>query len=407
MCDSQRRECGERRDPSEDEAAAAGKGENTAVERAVTVAAGALGLAGYLYALGGVVVWLRIQTSQLAPDGAIIGANDRHLLAVGARVIAFELLLVLVVSVIVTGLFSLAIVRKGSLPPHSSGERMTLEKAWCQLPVLGSTAALELSLLLIAVGLSIQGPPSLRRAVWIVGLGLGVVATSTMIGNVRASDEEPEDGAWRTLIGELGEAFGLAGLRTAAGLLFAGALGAAIFALPLLQGTILLAGTVMIYTGHLVSWPRRDTPATLPAELVKSTGVWSAVALATVIALAWVATPPVEFTRAVVESQDGSSAREGAYLDRGDGGIYLGLCRQRHAPGGGLPVSDDAHIRLLNADESARLELGREQYVFDPGGRPSLWQVIKAGIGGGNAATHDAPLHHPLHGRHDVLCGGD
>jgi hypothetical protein len=73
-------------------------------------------------------------------------------------------------------------------------------------------------------------------------------------------------------------------------------------------------------------------------------------------------------------------------------------------PGAAEPHSTEARVRLLSASESERLEIGREQYVFDPGGRPSIWQVVRAVVGGSSAATHDAPLHHPLRGRPSKVC---
>lgn len=139
------------------------------LENVVTIAAAAVGLVGYLYALGGVVVWLRIQTSQVSSNGAIISANDKHLLEVGARVVAFELLLMLAIGALVTALFAIAVLRRGRLPSHMTKQKLTLEEAWNSKPVLASIVGLEASLLMISIGLSVDNSASLRATLWVGG----------------------------------------------------------------------------------------------------------------------------------------------------------------------------------------------------------------------------------------------
>jgi hypothetical protein len=375
------------------------------LERIATAGVAALGLVGYLYALGGIVVWLRVQTAQLTPDGAIVAIDDRHLLAVGARVVAFELFLVVAISAIVTGLVGLGALRRGELPKTGTRKSQAFKEAWEEPGTLGGFIGPEAALLLITIGLSSDGSPALRMGLWLVGVAIAVPALLAMTFRVRPTRHADRHDGWRQYLQELGEAIGEDGLRTLAGLLFVAGVGVSVFLLPLLQGTILLAGTAMIYAGPLVSWPSTREFNALARELLVSSGVWTAIAVSTAIALAWVATPPVGFSSAQVEALNGSRSQVGAYLDRNDGGVYLGLCEARLAGSGQYEESDEAHIRFVPAAEAERLDLGQASYQFDPGGRPSLWQAVKAVVGGGSAATHNAPLPHPLRGRAAQVCG--
>ena len=212
---------------------------------------------------------------------------------------------------------------------------------------------------------------------------------------------------WRDWLTWIGAKLKPEGLQVIAVTLLSAAIVLGIFVLPLLQGTILLAGTALIYTGPFARWPDRQEEKTLGSEFLRSGGFWTAVAAATVVALAWVSTPPVAFTRAVVEPVDHSDKQLGAYLDRADGGVYLGTCTVGKDLGGGHEASTESRITLVPDKESARVRLGQETYSFDPGGRPSIWQTIKAVVGGGSAGVHDAPLHHPLRGQVMSVCGSD
>src|ERR1700755_3444803 len=79
------------------------------LERIAALGAAALGLVGYLYALGGVVIWLRVRTAQLSP-GALATVNDRPLLSVGVSVVAFELFLLVVISAVVAAVVAVGIL---------------------------------------------------------------------------------------------------------------------------------------------------------------------------------------------------------------------------------------------------------------------------------------------------------
>lgn len=378
------------------------------LDRAATVAAGALGLVGYLYALGGIVVWLRVQTAQLSPDGAIVAADNKHLLAIGVRVVAFELFLLLAIAAIVAVLVGFAILRRGGLPDRRDQKGLKFKEAWKDQGTLGGFIGPETALLLVTIGLSLQGPTPLRACFWISGLLIGVAVALAMIFRTRPAEQVNNPSRWRRWLIAVGNRLKLKGLRRITVLLLGLAIGFGIFLLPLLQGTILIAGTSLIYAGPFLVWPDRNASSSFGTALLRSGGLWTAVAVTTVVALAWVATPPVAFTRAVVESLDHSTSEPGAYLDRADGGVYLGTCIVGRDLDPEHQASTGSRITLVPDAESARVKLGQDTYRFDPGGRPSIWQTIKAVVGGGaDAGTHNPLLHHPLRGQVRHVCGSD
>ena len=369
------------------------KGET--LERVIALGASALGLVGFLYALGGIVIWLRMQTAQLTPSG-IVAANDRHLLEVGVSVVAFELFLLLAIGVVVALLVATRILyrrHKGIAPEEKEETKpgQKLEKAWTDEEALASIVLPATGLILFAVGLSVPGPTLPRAALWIAGLAVLLTAAVTMIF---------------LLIDRFGRWVKLKPLRWLTGLLLLAALGLGIFVLPLLQGTILLAGTVLTYLGTFLRWPDPKVGDVHVSELLRSNGPWVAIALTTLVALAWVATPPVSFTHARLESLARQNPQDGAYLDRGDGGVYIGTCTVKETSDDGRQTSTESRVTLIPGEESARARLGQETYHFDPGGRPSLWQTFKTILGGGIPGVHDAPLDHPLRRQVDDVCGG-
>jgi hypothetical protein len=366
--------------------------ERGGLERVAAVAAGAVGLVGYLYALGGIVVWLHLKTAQLPLDGAIVATDDRHLLAIGLRVVAFEAFLLIAICAIVALLTGISAALRRGPPPGPDTNIDGLDKAWKSRRTLFGFAGPEVGLLLVSLGLGAQGPTSTRTFLVIAGSFTGAAAGVLMILRL------PRDPA----VGKPESRTLKFGLRLLALVLLAAAIVIGLRVLPILQGTFLLAGTALIYTGPFLKWPGEEDEHTIGYELLRSGGVWATIAFSTAVALAWVATPPVTFTRAMVESVDRTASHPGAYLDRGENGVYLGTCTVDEERSGKYEVSKESRITLVPSRESARVRLGQAKYRFDPGGRPSLWQAITAGVGG--AATENAVLHHPLRGQAAQVC---
>jgi hypothetical protein len=179
---------------------------------------------------------------------------------------------------------------------------------------------------------------------------------------------------------------------------------------PILQGAILFASTMVIYAGPFLTWPRSTRLSDFGTELLRSNGVWLAIAAATVIALAWVATPPVDYPLASVYVDGRSKPISGALIDRSADGVYLGRCVGKLPPGAGddgHPRSTQARIVLIAKDRIRRIDIGGKKYVFDPGARPALGQVVLAGLKGTSAARDFAPLSETLRVQPDRVCGGE
>jgi hypothetical protein len=404
------------------------EGRNGTIGMALTLATGAAGLVAYLYLLGGVVTWLRLTAVRLPADAGIVATESKRLLAIGARVAAFELLLLLLVAAAVTVLAGLAIWRRGALPPQTIGNLGDLKDGWENLWTLGGMIGPATAVLLIVVGVSID-PLVWRVTVACLGILIGAVVGLAMVFSEPPENKtllEDWNPRWRLLIVRLGRRIrgeagrkatrrtskqakkrkerGIFWVRLVAALLLLVNVVAAVVLVPFMQGTALLAATMMIYAGTIVSWPTSGELREFLPEMLRSSGVWLGLVAATMVALAWVATPPVEYPQAEVFVNGRPEPFRGAYIDRTSAGLYLGICvasntaQERYS-------STEARVELIPVERLRRVTVGGGKYVFDPGGRPSLAQVLVAGFGATSSARARAPLHHSLRRQPTEVCG--
>jgi hypothetical protein len=135
-------------------------------------------------------------------------------------------------------------------------------------------------------------------------------------------------------------------------------------------GLLLAAGFAVSLLGRPLGRIQRPTSL---AQLLRSPLVWALFTFYALVALAFAATPPVAFTRVVITT--GSSRRVGAFLSRGDGGVYLATC---------TPLADgtSTNERVIFApdDPSTRIALGG-QLRLDSGQRPSLAAFAMQALG--------------------------
>lgn len=372
------------------------------LSRAMTLAAAAAGLVAYLYFLGGVVTWLRLSAAQLPGDAALAAVENTRLLSIGARVAAFEVALLLVVSGIVALLASYANKRRRDYKKQHPEYAPTTDGSWNDLWTLGGMIAPALAALLIVLGLS--APERTARLVLLVAGGvLGVVVALTMVRR-----EPPSTSWWRAKITGLGRWVRAEGWRTTAVQVIAAGLAVvnvavALLIVPALQGVILLAATTVIFAGPFLGWPEPDLKEepsqNMGSVLIRSSGVWVAIAVSTAIAVAWVATPPVTFSRADLDPVEGA-VTTAAYVGRNGDRVFVATCSQ-----GSQRDTDQSRIRVFKLDAFQQLTVGGARYRFDVGGRPSLAQIVEA------AVTTESPLDrapifdHALRGRSEGLCG--
>lgn len=94
------------------------------------------------------------------------------------------------------------------------------------------------------------------------------------------------------------------------------------------------------------------------------------VAALNLIILSYLATPPVRFSRARVDTANGNSVT-GAFIGRSGDGVYLATCRRANAT-----TSDLARIRIVPADKVKSIVLGGPGYDFDYAERPSIVNLV-------------------------------
>ena len=310
---------------------------------ALDVATTVLGLAGYAYALGGVVVWVRLTAAHLPADLTTTLLDPRLLLAVGLRTLGF--------AAVVLGIICFA-AYFASKPGWTSRRR-----EWRQsLGKPGEESTL--------------GEPAVRTIA-----GLNILALSVVLGlGVAAALRSTLPAEWVVA------AFVVAWLAAGAALAWfgAGALSgktnvavavvvvlAALFCeFPI--AVLMVTVVVIALLGRAIA--RLPRPASL-AEFLRSPLPWALGAVYAVVAFAFVATPPVGYPRAVVQTDQGEKV--GGYLARSDDGVYLATCEAD--PRG---RSSTERLVLVRQDTVRSITLGGKLYRFDSGDRPSLLAVL-------------------------------
>jgi hypothetical protein len=296
-----------------------------------------------VYALGGVVVWVRLTAAHLPADLTTTLLDPRLLLAVGVRALAF--------AVVVLGLICV-VAYFASKPGWESRE-----KDWRES--LGPGAA-ETTF----------GPRTVRTiaglniiALSLVG-GLGVAAVfraaipSQWVAAVFLA-------AWLGLGWVLAHFGGRALTGKLHGIVAAVIVLAALFCEFPIAVLMLTLVAIALLSRVIARLPR---PATL-GDFLRSPLPWALGAVYAIVALAFVATPPVSYPRAVVQTDVGEKI--GGYLARSADGIYLATCDPTPKN-----RSSTERLVLVRQDTVRSLTLGGRQYRFDSGRRPSLLTVL-------------------------------
>jgi|GEM_PF-1595313 hypothetical protein len=127
---------------------------------------------------------------------------------------------------------------------------------------------------------------------------------------------------------------------------------------------LLVIGSVAVSTlGRALA--RRRLPGSF-SELLRSPLPWALLSLYTLVGLAYYASPPVSFQRAVVRTATGEE-RVGGYLSRTSVGLYLVTC---------TPLADATstgeRVQLIPSGAIRQVTLGGPLAQLDSGERPSL-----------------------------------
>jgi hypothetical protein len=310
---------------------------------ALDVASTILGLAGYAYALGGVVVWVRLTAAHLPADLTTTLLDPRLLLAVGLRTLGF--------AVVVLGIICFA-AYFASKPGWTSrrhewrqslgkpGEASTLGE-----PAVRTIAGLNILALSIVLGLGVAA--ALRSALpaeWVVAaFVVAWLAAGAALAWFGAGALSGKANVAVTIVVVLAALF-------------------CEFPIAVLMVTVVV---IALLGRAIAKLPR---PRSL-AEFLRSPLPWALGAVYAVVAFAFVATPPVGYPRAVVQTDQGEKI--GGYLARSDDGVYLATCAAD--PRG---RSSTERLVLVRQDTVRSITLGGKLYRFDSGDRPSLLAVL-------------------------------
>ncbi|MBV9004949.1 MAG: hypothetical protein JO181_09850 [Solirubrobacterales bacterium] len=136
-------------------------------------------------------------------------------------------------------------------------------------------------------------------------------------------------------------------------------------------GLLLIAGIVVSSFGRVLARVRRPQTFT---ELLRSPLPWALLTFYTLVGLAYYATPPVSFQRAVVTTPSGY--RVGGFLSRSGGDVYLVTC---------TPLADatstDERVVRISAGDVRGLVIGGSDDQIDSGERPSLAALATGALG--------------------------
>jgi hypothetical protein len=310
---------------------------------ALDVATTVLGLAGYAYALGGVVVWVRLTAAHLPADLTTTLLDPRLLLAVGLRTLGF--------AAVVLGIICFAAYfaskpgwtsrrREWRQSLGKSGEESTLGES-----AVRTIAGLNILALSVVLGLGVAA--ALRSALpaeWVVA--------AFVVAWLAAGAALAWFGA------------GALGGRTNVAVAVVVVLSALFCEFPI--AVLMVTVVVIALLGRAIA--RLPRPSSL-AEFLRSPLPWALGAVYAVVAFAFVATPPVGYPRAVVQTEQGEKI--GGYLARSDDGVYLATCEAN--PRG---RSSTERLVLVRQDAVRSITLGGKLYRFDSGDRPSLLAVL-------------------------------
>jgi hypothetical protein len=310
---------------------------------ALDVATTVLGLGGYAYALGGIVVWVRLTAAHLPADLTTTLLDPRLLLAVGLRTLGF--------AVIVLGIVCLA-AYYASKPGWDArrGEwhdKLTErdEKQRRDERLVRTIAGLNILALSVVLGLGIAAAVrSVLPAEWVAAVFVVVwLVAGALLARFGA----------RALTG-----------RTNAAVLILVVLAALFCEFPI--AVLMVTVVAIALLGRVIA--KLPPPRSL-GEFLRSPLPWALGAVYAVVAFAFVATPPVGYPRAVVQTDQGEKV--GGYLARSDDGVYLATCE---ADSRGRSSSE--RLVLVRQDAVRSVTLGGKLYRFDSGDRPSLLTVL-------------------------------
>jgi hypothetical protein len=322
------------------------------IQAAIGVAAGLLGLAAYVYLLGGLVMWLRFTAARVPADDAVRALDRNHLLAVGLKAFVFELILVGAV----TGLTLLVWLHVR----NEDDDRPKEKEEW--VAWIFVMQALVAGLLVSAV-VSCYASLSLPLSI-LAGVFVAVVWMAFGPRVLNGLDGDPAKlAAMKKKARKKERKRRKRNKKVVKTLLTLIAVGLAIVTLSAPAGIVILVALLFLHLSHLLDVlpTTEDLAKLIPAVLVLGAGL-------SLIVGAYLATPPVSLDYTHVVLRDGETVR-GGYVGENSEGVFLATCLPEFTT---PKVSRASHVKIVPADEVKRVIVGSSNYVVDYGKNPSL-----------------------------------
>lgn len=360
----------------------------TYVQTAATIGAGVLGLAAYVYLLGGAVMWLRLTAARLPADEVMEAFQSRQLLSMGMKALFAELFLLALVAALVWAAWRVAcwLDRRRDLRTEGAPgrQRQPLDE-YALLVVLRSVviALTGTALLATAFEYSSEDVASL--------VAVAVAVSGLLIGVVDVADRRPKGPERLAKVPQHPVMrIGLRALRVLASL---GVLYVAVRYMAAPIGlTVLVLVVLLQFSNGVVKLTRvRTTSGLIVPVLILAAAL-------NVIIVSYLSTPPVTFERAVVLTKKEGEITA-AYVGRTASSLYLATCHPVTAT-----TSTKARMHVISNPEVERIELGGFRYSFDFGKRPSLWGLFKYYTQAESIQTEDDGFQLDLRKERDV-CG--
>jgi hypothetical protein len=313
---------------------------------AIGLAASLAGLAGYVYLIGGVLTWVRLTTAHVPADALTAVMDQRVLFAVGLKAILFTAVVFAAICVLSY------LAGRAGWKDH--------RREWHAIVARGVTRAAEPS-----AGDQSEPKGRLGESAVRTVAGFNLIVLSAVVGlSVSRVVELLFPTLWVVIVAFFGAGTFAAWRLATWGPLRFGARGHGVALLFVVAVALLATAPVGVLVLASVAIARLEKP-TSAAGFLRSPLPWALFTLYVLVALAYVAQPPVSFTRAVVTTASGT--RTGGYLARTSDGVYLVTCQ-----GLADATSRQESAVLIPAADIKATTLGSGSYRLDSGSRPSL-----------------------------------
>ena len=344
------------------------------LESALKLGASIVGLAGFVYVIGGALVWIRFTAAHVPADAMTAVVEQKFLFVVGLKAVVFAAIVFAIISAFAYLIGGALGWKEHGWKQHRTDWHAAVTKGPRKAAVeQAKQAELELADVKAPLGDGpVQAIVGLNFAVFVALVTLSVSKVIEEVFTVTAGIVAPVAVVTALLAGWAASRVNPIGWhgRVQLYLLVIPGLFIAFFAAAPI-GVLVLASVGIVLVGPVIA--RAPRPDSIAAAL-RSPLPWALLTIYLLVAAAFVAQPPISFTRAIVTTSTGSSV--GGYIARTSDGVYLVSCE-----GLADATSREQHSVLIPAASVKNTSFGGEPFRVDPGERLSLPTVLFGAIG--------------------------